>query len=80
MILIISLVGLGPIVDEFVWLGSSFPLSTWGQPLMKSSLIYAEWFYIVLRIVGVLTVIWPFIYIFRRHRYQDPEPEDELWG
>lgn len=81
LLLFISLIGLGPVVDEFVWLGASFELSTWGQPYMTDTRIYAEWFYIVIRILGIMYLIWPFIYIFRRHRYHDPgQEEDELWG
>jgi hypothetical protein len=35
----------------------------------------------VIRILGVMYVIWPFIYLFRRHQYRDLAPEeDELWG
>ena len=81
LMLIVSLIGLGPIVDEFVWLGGSLEMSAWGQELMPGTLIYAEWFYLVIRILGVMYLIWPFIYLFRRHQYRDLAPEeDELWG
>lgn len=82
LLLIISLIGLGPIVDEFVWLAGSFELSEWGLQYMPGTMLYAEWFYLVIRILGVMYLIWPFVYIFRRHRYHDraPEEEDELWG
>lgn len=81
LMLVVSLVGLGPIVDEFVVLGGSLELSSWGQELMLGTMIYAEWFYLVIRILGILYLIWPFIYLFRRHRYRDPgQEEDELWG
>ena len=81
LMLIISVIGLGPIVDEFVVLSGTYDLSPWGQQLMPETLIYAEWFYLSLRILGVMYLIWPFIYLFRRHRYRDLGPEeDELWG
>ena len=81
LMLIISVIGLGPIVDEFVVLSGTYDLSPWGQELMPGTLIYAEWFYLSLRILGVMYLIWPFIYLFRRHRYRDLGPEeDELWG
>ncbi len=81
LMVIVSLIGLGPIVDEFVVLGGSLEMSAWGQQLMPETMIYAEWFYLVIRILGVMYLIWPFIYLFRRHRYRDLGPEeDELWG
>lgn len=81
LMLIISLIGLGPIVDEFVWIGGSFELSSWGQQYMPGFMIYGEWFYLVIRILGVMYLIWPFIYLLRRHQYRDLAPEeDELWG
>ena len=80
LMLVISVIGLGPIVDEVVWLGSSFELSAWGQHYMPGVMLYAEWFYLIIRILGVMYLIWPFVYLFRRHRYRDMGPEeDELW-
>ena len=81
LMVIVSTIGLGPILDEFVWLVGTYDMSAWGQELMPGTMIYAEWFYLSLRILGVMYLIWPFVYVFRRHRYRDLGPEeDDLWG
>lgn len=77
--LIISLMGLGPVVDLFVYLGGTFPLTTWGQQQMPQILVFSEWFYIIIRIIALIFMAHPFIHVFKRHSYVD-EPQDEFWG
>ncbi len=79
VMLVISLIGLGPIVDEFIVLAGTLGLSEWGLQYMPGTMLYAEWFYLVIRVLAIMYLIWPFIYIFSRHRYHDRAPEDELW-
>lgn len=89
--LVISLIGivmllfdvfsLGPVVDTFIVTAGSFPLTSWGQSMMPHVLLYGEWFYLIIKIIAVVFVIYPFIYLFRRHKYtNDDDMYDPYWG
>lgn len=78
--MLITTIAVGPVVDQFVVLGGSFELSPWAQRMMGEVMIYGDWFYIMIRIVALTFIVYPFIYTVRRHKYQRPEQEDELWG
>lgn len=73
--LIIALICLGPVVDLFVDLAASFELS---QPFMKEIMVqmmlFGQWFYYIIVIIGVVYVVYPIIYTIKRHRYMDVEP------
>lgn len=79
-VMLVVTIAVGPVVDEFVILGGSFELTPWGQRLMGEFMVYGEWFYIMIKIVAIVFLAYPFIYTVRRHRYQRREDEDELWG
>lgn len=80
LVMIISVFSLGPVVDAFVYQASAFELSGWGQEMVPHVLVYAEWFYIIIKLVGFIFCIYPFIYLFRRHKYTSDEGFDPYWG
>lgn len=66
----IILLGLGPVVDCFVYdIALDLPLTPWGQEMMQEIIIFGQWFYWVLKAILAMVVLWVFIYIIRRHRY-----------
>jgi len=82
LVLLFTVFSLGPVVDTFVYEAGAFPLSNWGQDMMPHVLIYGEWFYLIIKIVGFILCIYPFIYLFKRHRYTRDEDgfDDPYWG
>ena len=78
--LILELFALGPVVDMFVFEAGSFEMTLWGMDLMPDVLIYAEWFYIMIKILTVIFLIYPIIYVIKRHKYSEVTyEEDETW-
>ncbi len=77
--MLITTIALGPVVDEFIVLGGSFDLSPWSQGMMGEVMVYGEWFYIMVKVVALTFIAYPFIYTVRRHKYRRPVDDDELW-
>lgn len=75
VLLIFEIVLIGPIVDMFVWLAATLELnSAMGIATMPGIMVFAKWFYYIIYFLGVLFVIYPVIFIIKRHRYMDVEP------
>jgi hypothetical protein len=66
---------LGQIVDLFVYYAATWEIHT---PLMRQCMdelmIFGKWFYYIIYIMGILFVVYPIIYVIKRHRYMDVEP------
>lgn len=73
----IYVIGLGTVVDQFVVLAGELGLSPWAQQMMHHVLIYAEWFYVMIRVMAVVFLAYPFIHVFKRHRYREYRDEDQ---
>lgn len=76
--LIIALICLGPVVDLFVELAATLELSQpWAQEAMTQMMLFGNWFYYIIVVIGIVYVVYPIIYAIKRHRYMDVEPTQE---
>jgi uncharacterized membrane protein len=75
IILIFDTLVLGQVVDLFVYYAATWELH---QPvfreLMDQIMLFGRWFYYLIYILGILFVVYPIIFIIKRHRYMDVEP------
>jgi len=68
---------IGPVVDLFVELAATLPIQhTWAAKLMTGLMVFGTWFYYMIVIIAFIFCVWPFIYLWKRHRYMDVEVSD----
>lgn len=82
--LVVSLVGMvmailfttsiGSVIDTFLTIAGTLEFTPWGQDLVQEPLIFADWTYILIKIMVVGFAVYPFLFLFRRHEYQDLDP------
>jgi uncharacterized BrkB/YihY/UPF0761 family membrane protein len=66
----VYLIALGPVVDTFVFsLAGSLDLSPWGEARMMDVIIFGTWWYHLIKLSIIIIVIWFFIFIIKRWRY-----------
>jgi hypothetical protein len=69
---------LGTVVDYFTYLASTLPIELpVFKDIMSQMIIFSQWFYYIIAILGVLFVLYPIAYVIRRHRYMDIEPVND---
>lgn len=69
---------LGTVVDYFVYLASTLPIETpIFQELMLQFIMFGQYFYYIIAILGIYFVLYPVIYTIKRHRYMDVEPVND---
>jgi len=74
VILVFQVLVLGQVVDLFVYYAATWEIhSPIFQEIMEQFILFGRWFYFVIMILGFLFVIYPVIYIIKRHRYMDVE-------
>ena len=74
IVLVFDVFCLGTIVDYFVYLASTLPIETpIFKEIMLQFILFGQWFYYIIGILGVLFVIYPVIFVIKRHRYLDVE-------
>jgi hypothetical protein len=65
---------LGMVVDLFVYYAATWELGTvWGKECMLQMQLFGSWFYYIIYILGILFVVYPIIFVIKRHRYMDIE-------
>lgn len=75
VMLIIDTICLGPIVDTFIYYAS-----TWAPQLvvfkqqMQAFVVFGQWFYYIIFVLGLIFLAYPIIFVIKRHRYMDVEP------
>ena len=78
LILVFDAFCLGVVVDYFVYLASTLPIELpVFKELMSQFILFGQWFYYIIAILGILFVIYPVIYTIKRHRYMDVEPVND---
>ena len=66
----VYLLVLGPVVDAFVYsLAGSLDLSPWGEAQMMNVTIFGAWWYHMIEFAVIIIVVWFFIFIIKRWRY-----------
>ncbi len=75
VILVFQTLVLGQVVDLFVYYAATWEIhSPMFRELMDQFMLFGRWFYYIIYILGILFVIYPVIFIIKRHRYMDVEP------
>jgi len=74
MACLLFVIGIGPIVDSFVALAGMLDFTEWGREMVKEPIVFADWIYVLIKIMVVGFALYPFIYLFKRHEYQDLDP------
>jgi hypothetical protein len=74
VILMVDTFCLGTVVDYFVNFAATVPIYS---PIMRECMlqimVFGQWFYYVIMCLGALFVVYPIIYVIKRHRYMDIE-------
>jgi hypothetical protein len=77
---IIILVGVGPVVDMFVYeIIPEMDLLPWAQKMTNEFLIFGQWFYLLIKLAMAFVVLWFFLVIFQRYRYIRQEDEYDFY-
>lgn len=67
MILTISV---GPVVDIFVYeIAGVLPLSATAQGWMNDIILFGSWWFHLIKLMIVIMIVWFFIFILKRWRY-----------
>lgn len=75
IILVFDTLVLGQVVDLFVYYAATWELHLpIFREMMSEFMLFGRWFYYLIYILGVLFVVYPIIFIIKRHRYMDVEP------
>lgn len=74
VVCILFIMGIGPIIDTLITVTGSLDFSAWGRELVQEPLVFADWTYVLIKIMVVAFALYPFIFLFRRHEYQDLDP------
>lgn len=70
LILVIDVLALGPVVDYFLDLSTTFEIIDPSmQDSMQQMIFFGNWFYYIIFIIGAVFVIYPIIYTVMRHKY-----------
>lgn len=78
VILVFDTVLLGQIVDLFVYYASTWELyNPVMRACMQSMILFGQAFYWVILILAICFVVYPVIYVIKRHRYMDIETADD---
>jgi hypothetical protein len=78
IVLVFDVFCLGVIVDYFVMLAATLPIELpIFREIMGQFMLFGQWFYYIIGILGILFVIYPIIYTIKRHRYMDVEPVND---
>ena len=65
---------LGQIVDLFVYYAGTWEIQNeYMAALMSQLMVFGNWFYYIILLSAILFIIYPFIFIFKRHRWVDQE-------
>lgn len=68
------IMSIGPVIDTFIVTTGQLDFTAWGRSLVQEPLVFADWTYVLLKIMVLAFAVYPFIYLFRRHEYQDLDP------
>jgi hypothetical protein len=69
---------LGQIVDLFSYYATSWELQNiYMRACMSQMIMFSTWFYWIIMVLAVCFVIYPIIYVIKRHRYMDVETVDD---
>lgn len=71
VISIVFIMSMGPVIDSFLVIAGSLDFTPWGQDLVQEPILFADWIYILIKIMVVGFAVYPFLFLFRRHEYQD---------
>lgn len=72
----IALLGLGAVVDLFVYdVAGELSYSPMAQVWLGDIIIYGQWFYFIVKALIAIVVLWFFIFIIKRHRYNRQRDE-----
>lgn len=74
VVCILFIMSIGPIIDTIITVTGSLDFTVWGRELVQEPLVFADWTYVLLKIMVVGFALYPFIFLFRRHEYQDLDP------
>lgn len=70
LILVIDNLALGPIVDYFIDLGTTFEIiNPTMMDTMQTMMFFGNWFYYIIFIIGCVFVIFPILWAIARHKY-----------
>lgn len=74
VMLLFDVLVFGQVIDLFVDLGHSLPIGSIPlQSSMAQILVFGNWFYTIVFILGWCFIAYPIIFIIKRHRYTDIE-------
>lgn len=71
---------LGPCIDMLVYIfGTEIPLTPLGQRWMSEILPFGSWTHHLIKFLMAVTVVWFFVFIIRRIRYQSQPDEYDFY-
>lgn len=67
---LIILMGVGPVLDLFIYeVIPSMELIPWGQHMVTELIEFAHWIYIIIKLSVALLILWFIVAIFQKYRY-----------